>query len=251
MPGEQSPPTERRDRRRVLRHVDIPHPEHTPARRDDHPGDGATRGTQRMEAFADGVFAIAFTLPVVELEMPEHNAPLAEELARLGPSFLGFALAASVIGIHWSHHHFSGAIYRTTGHWFNLATLLFLAAVAFIAYPARVLAESLAHPEHLDGAATFFAVSLAVTVAAWCLKWTVGRKMGHVDARLDDDYVRRLNLMYLRSTAIVILAAALSFFVPLAGLAMAGLVILYYVLPPTTPVYTEEAPTVEGEEHEA
>jgi uncharacterized membrane protein len=200
-----------------------------------------------MEAFADAVFAIAFTLPVVELEMPEHGKPLAEELTRLWPSYLGFALAAAVIGIHWAHHHFSGAIYRTVGHWFNLATLLFLAAISFIAFPARVLAEHVADPESFGGAAAFFMVAMAATTLAWWIKWTVGLVMGHVDDRLDRDYVRRLNLTYLASAFLMVAAAALTFAFPSVGLALGGLVILYYVLPPGTPVYRDQAPIVEGE----
>ena len=45
-----------------------------PARLDDHEGQGATRGTARMEAFADVVFAIAFTLPVVEIALSTPTA---------------------------------------------------------------------------------------------------------------------------------------------------------------------------------
>src|SRR3712207_2030261 len=115
-----------------------------PVRRDDHEGEGATRGTPRMEAFADAVFAIAFTLPIVNIAMPllgtRHN-DLGTALRDLFPAFAGYGLASLVIGLYWVHHHFSGAIYRTTGHWFLLATVVFLTMIGFIAYPARVLAE--------------------------------------------------------------------------------------------------------------
>ena len=199
-----------------------------------------------MEFFADAVFAIAFTLSVVELEVPkEGGARLTSDLAGLGHSFLGFAIASSVIGIHWVHHHFSGAIYRTVGHWFNLATVLFLAAISFIAFPARVLADHIGDPENFPDAAAFFTVALAVTTVTWTLKWTVGRLMGHVDDRLEPAYVRRLTLTYLGSSLLMIGAAALSFFQPWAGLALGGLVVAYYLLPPRTPLYREEAPTVD------
>ena len=42
-------------------------------------------------------------------------------------------IASAVIGLYWVHHHFSGAIYRTTGHWFLIATVVFLGAIGFIA----------------------------------------------------------------------------------------------------------------------
>ena len=220
---------------------------HEPARTDDHPGDGVSRGTGRMEAFADAVFAIAFTLPVVEIKLPEAGADFGPELLALWPSYFGYALASLVIGLYWVHHHFSGGIYRTTGHYFNLATVLFLAAIGFIAFPARAFAEHVAEPAAREPGAIFFACALAATSLAWLLKWTVGRKTGHVDDRLDPAYVLRLDRMYRRSTALLTAAAALSFAYWPAGLAAAAVVLARYMMPPETPVYTLQAPTIEGE----
>src|SRR5688572_33400737 len=99
-----------------------------------------------MEIYADAVFAIAFTLPVVELQVPEVGPGFGLRLLELWPQYLGYVLSALVIGLYWVHHHFSGAIYRTTGHHFLLATLLFLVAIGFIAFPTRTFAEHLHEP---------------------------------------------------------------------------------------------------------
>src|SRR4051812_707826 len=112
-------------------------------RTDDHPGDGVSRGTARMEAFADAVFAIAFTLPVIEIPFEYRRGPLWPQILELWPSYVGVVLAAVIIGTYWSHHHFAGAIYRTTGHWFNLATVVFLAVIGIIAFPCRAFGDSL------------------------------------------------------------------------------------------------------------
>jgi len=218
-----------------------------PIRRDTFDRDGAARGTARMEAFADAVFAIAFTLPVIAIEVPEGGADLLAELLRLWPSYLGYLIASVVIGLYWALHHFSGAIYRTTGHYLNLATVLFLTMIGFIAFPARVFAEQVADPVHRADAAQYLAVSLALTAASWLIKWTVGRRTGHVDARLDPAYLHRLDRKYWLSTGVLILAAALSFLSWQAGLAIAAAVTLYYFRPPETPRYQSEAPAVEGE----
>jgi len=221
-----------------------------PARRDEHEGEGATRGTARMEAFADAVFAIAFTLPIVGVAIPAIHQPgamLGRNLAELLPSFAGYALASLVIGLYWVHHHFSGAIYRTTGHWFLLATVLFLTSIGFIAYPARVFAEHFHDAAARPAAAQFWVVALAATSLGWLLKWTVGYARGQVDPRLEPDYVRRLNRTYWRLAAANFAAALVVFVHWQAGVAISTIAFLVLLWPPATPRYKAEAPIVEGE----
>ncbi|HEV2747864.1 MAG TPA: TMEM175 family protein [Allosphingosinicella sp.] len=217
-------------------------------RLDDHPGEGAVRGTQRMEIFADAVFAIAFTLPLVELKMPEPGPGFTRELLALWPQYLGYALSALVIGLYWVHHHFSGAVYRTTGHHFLLATLLFLALIGFIAFPTRAFAEHLHDPYARETGAIVYTCTLAAIALAWLIKWKTGCATGDVDDRLDEAYVARLTRKYQWTTALMAAAAALSFLRWEAGLALAAAVTLYQLRAPETPVYTERAPTVEGED---
>ncbi|WP_118857477.1 TMEM175 family protein [Sphingomonas mesophila] len=221
-----------------------------PARRDDHEGEGATRGTARMEAFADAVFAIAFTLPVVEIHLPEASKPgglLGTELVELWPSYLGYALASTVIGLYWVHHHFSGAIYRTTGHWFLIATAVFLAAIGFIAFPARVVAEHLTDPAAREGAAQYWVLALAAVSLTWLLKWTVGWRRGQVDSRLEPSYIARLNRGYWALGIANLAAAGLVFADWRLGLGLSTAALMALIIPPHTPRYRTEAPIVEGE----
>jgi uncharacterized membrane protein len=200
-----------------------------------------------MEAFADAVFAIAFTLPVVAIELPNGSEPLTKQLLDLWPSYLGYALASLVIGIYWVHHHFSGAIYRTVGHWFNVATVLFLAAIGFIAFPVRVFTEHLQYEAARASAGLALTLSLSVTAVTWWVKWQTGRHWGHVDGRLAAAYVRRLNGRYNVATAVAVGAVVLGIVRWEIGLSLVSVVTLFYLLPPPTPVYVKEAPIVEGE----
>lgn len=221
-----------------------------PARRDAIEGEGAIRGTARMEAFADGVFAIAFTLPIIDILLPpvEHEGVLlGRELAALAPQYGGYLLASAVIGLYWVQHHFSGAIFRTTGHWFVIATSLFLAAVGFIAFPARVLAEHFADTAARPAAAHYWVISLALLSLTWLLKWSVGASHGHIDARLERDYVARLTRNFRIVAALNVLAALLVFVNWQAGLALSAVLMGWLLFPPETPRYTTEAPVVEGE----
>lgn len=217
-------------------------------RLDEHPGEGATRGTQRMEIFADAVFAIAFTLPVLELKMPEPGSGFVDRLLDLWPAYLGYLLSAAVIGIYWVHHHFSGAIYRTAGHHFLLATILFLTAIGFISYPTRAFAEHVQDPVTRAEAAIFYTCALAATAVTWLIKWKTGCATGDIDDRLEPAYVARLSRKYYWTTALMMAAAAISFAHWPSGLVLAAAVTLSYLRAPETPAYTKEAPTVEGED---
>ncbi|MCY7270977.1 MAG: DUF1211 domain-containing protein [Sphingomonas bacterium] len=221
-----------------------------PARRDELEGEGAIRGTARMEAFADGVFAIAFTLPILDIVMPSidrDGAALGPDLVALTPHYAGYLLASVVIGLYWVQHHFSGAIFRTTGHWFVISTVLFLTAIGFIAFPARVLSEHFPDVAARPAAARYWVVSLAVVAVAWLIKWSVGVARGHIDARLEQDYVRRLIRKFRLVAAGNVAAAVLVFFSWQAGLALSGLLMTWLLLPPETPRYTTQAPVIEGE----
>jgi uncharacterized membrane protein len=219
-----------------------------PARRDEHEGEGATRGTGRMEAFADGVFAIAFTLPIFNVLAPEFRdggQHLAEDLLAAWPQDAGYVLASVIIGLYWVHHHFSGAIYRTTGHWFLIGTGIFLAMIGYIAFPARIFADSLLHPAALPAASAFLVECLALTSATWLLKWNIGMRRGNVDPRLKPEYVARLNRRYWLKTGWNVAAAILVNVWWLGGLIMSGLGLLHLLWPPETPRYLTQAPVIE------
>ena len=230
--------------------VDDPHSLNHPTRRDEVEGEGAIRGTARIEAFADAVFAIAFTLPVVHIVMPEmagDGAELGHELSILKPAYAGYVLASVVIGVYFARHHFSGAIFRSTGHWFVMATTVFLAAIGFIAFPARVVAEHFADAAARPAAAQYWVVSLTVLSLTWLLKWSVGVTHGHIDARLERDYVRGLTRHYRIVAALHVVAALLVFWHWQTGLTLAGVLVAWMLIPPDTPRYITEAPVIEGE----
>jgi len=89
-------------------------------------------GTNRLEAFSDGVLAIIITIMVLELKVP-HDHGLAA-LAALWPVFLSYVLSFIYVGIYWNnHHHMMHVVKHVTGGilWANLHLLFWLSLLPF------------------------------------------------------------------------------------------------------------------------
>jgi TMEM175 potassium channel family protein len=89
-------------------------------------------GKGRLEAFSDGVLAVAITIMVLELKVP-HDARIAALLA-LWPVFLSYVLSFIYIGIYWNnHHHMLHATHHVSGGvlWANLHLLFWLSLIPF------------------------------------------------------------------------------------------------------------------------
>jgi uncharacterized membrane protein len=90
-------------------------------------------GTERLNAFSDGVIAILITIMVLELRVPRTADPSA--LRELLPVFLAYVLSFVLIGIYWNnHHHMLNLTDRITGGilWANLHLLFWLSLMPFV-----------------------------------------------------------------------------------------------------------------------
>ncbi len=100
--------------------------------------------TGRLEAFSDGVFAIAITLLVLEIGVPEADfEDLWTGIADQWPSYLAYATSFITIGGLWLGHH--TIFRRLAGADSNVMrlNLLLLMLVAFLPFPTRLLAEAI------------------------------------------------------------------------------------------------------------
>ena len=94
-------------------------------------------GTARVEAFSDGVFAIAITLLILEIRVPHAGAEhgLWAGLVALWPSYVAFVLSFFVILIMWVNHHELIRLVRAVGYPFLFANGLLLLTVTFVPFP--------------------------------------------------------------------------------------------------------------------
>lgn len=108
-------------------------------------------GTGRVEAFSDGVFAIAITLLVLEVHVPDFaqlrnsNPPVSlwDFLKEQWPVYVAYLTSFLIIGIIWVNHHIIFKYIKRTDRWLLNLNLLLLLTVSFIPYPTDMLGEAL------------------------------------------------------------------------------------------------------------
>ena len=134
----------------------------------------------RLVFFSDAVFAIAITLLVLDIHVPDFPRSISvadswRVLGRDGPSFFAFALSFLVIGRSWMGHHERFRALRHFDARLLWPNMLYLMAIAFMPFATAFLGRNLGHfvPE------IFYNVSMLVlSLLAYWLAWAVRRAIG-------------------------------------------------------------------------
>lgn len=187
--------------------------------------------TARLETFADGVFAIAATLLILDVALPaDLDDSLGEGLLHIWPQYLAYGISFATIGIIWVNHHVVLAQIDRADRAFLFLNLGLLLTVAFIPFPTRVLAEfvrtSDGRPAALLYGFTMLAMSAAF-VSVW-LYASVGRRLIRPDA--DPSAISGITRSFLPGLPMYAAATLVAFVSPEASAALFGLLALFYVV---------------------
>jgi TMEM175 potassium channel family protein len=180
-------------------------------------------GTTRLEAFSDGVFAIAATLLVLEIGVDAGTRDLGSALLHLWPSYLAYATSFITIGIIWMNHHTCVETLRRADRTLLFLNLLLLMTVAFLPFPTKLVAQHLDKPGEQAAvyayAATF--VVMSIVYNSWWRYASGGRRLiadGVRQSRLDA-ISRAFNPgvpIYLVTLAVAVLSPLASVFLTFA-----------------------------------
>jgi uncharacterized membrane protein len=196
----------------------------------ERPADGSD--TARLEAFSDGVFAIAITLLVLEVHLPTGNAPLTHKLWAAWPSYVGYLLSFVTIGIMWANHHAVFRLIGRTTHGLVVGNLALLMTVAFLPFPTSVLAENIrnAGGDHRTAAVFYSATFVAIAIGFQAL-WQVASRGHRLIVRGGEAAADQVSRGYRWGIPAYAVSTLLALWQPAAGLALVGAMAVYWLVP--------------------
>jgi uncharacterized membrane protein len=187
--------------------------------------------TTRVEAFSDGVFAIAITLLVLEIKVPHRDqGDLAASLLRQWPSYLAFVLSFAYIGIMWINHHRVFSLIRRSTDVLLLLNLLLLLGVTAVPFPTALLAEHLGGPYERTAALVYNGIFIVIAVIFNFLwRYAVSRRLIHEHAA--PDHARTISTQYAIGPLLYLICFVIAWFNVRASVLANVALALFFALP--------------------
>ncbi|MFG1911056.1 TMEM175 family protein [Kribbella sp. NPDC048928] len=187
--------------------------------------------TNRLEAFSDGVFAIAITLLVLELHAPEleEGEHLWAGLVNEWPQFAAYLVSFAILGIMWVNHHSMFRQIQRADRGLMFLNLLLLLWVTLLPFPTSLFAEHLKDTS-VDGhvAAAVYSTTLTLAAIAFSLIWWYVLRHNLVEHTMSKAQIRMSLVRYSVGTVIYAAAIGVSFVSPRLTLLIVFLLALYY-----------------------
>jgi len=184
----------------------------------------AEKETGRVEAFSDGVFAIAITLLILEIKVPKlpHDSlddALGRALLDLWPSYFAFLLSFFAILIMWINHHGLFNMVRRVNPGFLYANGFLLLLISFVPFPTSLLAE------YLDGralniAAAFYCGTFIFISIGYNLIWQSMVRGDLLQHGISPAHIRKITLAYRYGMVVYVASTVIAMFNGYLGLGM-------------------------------
>jgi uncharacterized membrane protein len=187
----------------------------------------------RIEALTDGVFAVAMTLLVLDIKVPELQPPLAMaelplKLLVLWPKFLSYIISFVILGVYWVGHHIQLSFIRRADRPLLWINILFLLWVALVPFSTALLSE---YSKTRVAIAIYGANLIAIGLTLALHWWYATAESRHVDPDIHPHLVRGAMKRTLLAPLVYLIAIALSFVRAELSLILYALVPVLYILP--------------------
>jgi uncharacterized membrane protein len=187
----------------------------------------------RIEAFSDGVFAIAITLLVLTIPSPENYKQLGDSLWNQWPAYAAYIVSVAIIGIMWLNHHTVFDHFERIDRNLVYLNLALLATVVLIPYPTQVFGEALQRGEGERVAAVFYSIVMTLNAVTWAALWLYGSSRRRL---LGEDFPeeqrRTASVLFTFGTVIYLGTIVVALINAYVCLAVHGALAVYYALDP-------------------
>ncbi|HST04228.1 MAG TPA: TMEM175 family protein [Chloroflexia bacterium] len=217
-----------------------------------------TKETGRIEAFSDGVFAIATTLLILEIKVPtlnengqtiETGKQLIQGLLNEWPSYLAYLTGFLSIVVMWLNHHRLFTLIKRSTHGLMLLNALLLLMVTTIPFPTALLAHYIDSPnvELANVSVLVYAGVLFVLAIAYNILWRYVSHNGRLmDRNADPLAIASITRSYNVGLVLYATALAIAFFNALISVIIFIFLTIFFALPGAKTVDTEQSPPPQG-----
>jgi uncharacterized membrane protein len=186
--------------------------------------------TNRLETFADGVFAIAATLLILNVDTQVGSSgEIGTRLLHIWPSYAGYVVSFLTIGIIWANHHTVMNQIARVDRTFLMLSVLFLMSVAFIPFPTRLVAEHI-RDDGARAATVAYGITLTFVAIGFNAIWFYAAKNGRLlreDA--DEATVRGISRTYRLGPVLYVAITLVALVSPPTGAALFGAFALFWL----------------------
>jgi len=190
--------------------------------------------TSRVEAFSDGVFAIAITLLVLDIDVPEPGSGrLGHELLAQWPSYAAYVVSFLTIGIIWINHHAMFRRLRVVDHSILIWNLMLLMSLGLLPFTTALMAAYLKEGQGEGLAAAIYSGSfllMSVFFAATNRHILFSRPQ-LLDESVDEKTRREALSRGVAGLVPYLLATILALVSPYLTLAICAAIAVFYALP--------------------
>jgi uncharacterized membrane protein len=180
----------------------------------------------RLIGFSDGVFAVAITLLVLNVQVPD-GIKLGTLLHQQFPHYLIFVVSFIMVGIKWLNHHRMFTLIERANTTLTILNLILLLTICTVPFTAAILANYFRTPE----AALASVVYGIVWVAVGCMYTIVYVYADKAKLTAPGAPSRRTEILYFAGPVGYLLAIALSFVNIYAGIALYVAIVMLYIPP--------------------
>jgi len=188
--------------------------------------------TGRLEAFSDGVFAIAITLLVLDIGVSATaGQDLGAAIRGLWPSYLAYVASFSTIGAAWLGHNAITEYLDRADPAFVRLNLLLLLIVSFLPFPTRLVADYIHTGNAERVAVTFYGIVLVLATTMLLVLWRYAVRAKLVRPDLGDEEIELLTQRLTPGLGGYAVLIVTGLFVPVVAVIGFLGVALYYIIP--------------------